>query len=573
MDLRDYLSVVRHRAWIIAIAVASVVAVAVLLTAVETRVYEAHARILLEPSKTVFEASTGASASPVRAQTEIEIIKSAPVRDLVRKRLGYVAPVSATSVVGTDVIDVASQNAKPSRAADVANAYSQAYIDYRRDQAVNALLAAGEQIRQRVADLQKQIDDKTAAANDAFAQASANQKPGGPAPTIPATPDRDALVSQQALLKERLDQLQVDAALKDGGASLVAPATAPTTPVRPRPVHNVLLALGVGIVLGLAAAFVADHLDDSIKSGDDLESAGGGISLLGVIPAINWKNKTETRVVSLTEPTAPAAEAYRTLRTSITFLALDRSLGVIQLTSPNSAEGKTTTLANLAVAMAKTGQRVLIIDCDLRRPRIHEFFEVSNAVGFTSVLMGSVSLAGALHEINPHLRLLTAGPRPTNPSELLSSNRTSQLFKVARAQTDFVLIDSPPVLPVTDAAVLSAKVDGTILVANAGQTSTKDYAHALDLLRKVDAPLIGGVLNGVTSEGGYGAYRYDYSPLPANGTRNGNGSANGNGSDGNGAADGNGATDGKGSGSRAGHQPAGGNGRPIERKALRRSDP
>jgi capsular exopolysaccharide synthesis family protein len=555
MDLRDYLSVARHRAWIIVIGVASVVSVAVVLTAVETRVYEAHARILLEPSKTVFEASTGAAASPVQAATEIEIIKSAPVRDLVRKRLGYVGPMSASSVVGTDVIDVASQNPKPARAAEVANAFSQAYIDYRRDQAVNALLAAGEQIRQRVADLQKQIDDKTAAANDAFAQASANQKPGGPAPTIPATPDRDALVSQQALLKERLDQLQVDAALKDGGASLVAPAAAPTSPIRPRPVHNVLLALGAGLVLGLAGAFVTDHLDDSIKSGDDLESAGDGISVLGVIPAINWKDKTEARLVSLTEPTAAAAEAYRTLRTSITFLALDRSLSVIQLTSPNSAEGKTTTLANLAVAMANAGQRVLIIDCDLRRPRIHEFFEVSNATGFSSVLMGS-SLTSALHAINPHLRLLTAGPRPTNPSELLSSNRSSQLFEAVRAQTDFVLIDSPPVLPVTDAAVLSAKVDGTILVANAGQTSTRDYAYALDLLRKVDAPLIGGVLNGVTAEGGYGAYRYDYSPLPGNGTRNGNHA---------------GSTNGTGNGNR--DQPAGSDGRPGERKALRRSDP
>jgi capsular exopolysaccharide synthesis family protein len=519
LDLREYLAVLRRRKWIIVIAVVSVVGAAAGLTAVQTPVYQGHARVLLQPSKTVFEVASGQSASAVRVQTEMQILRSAPVRDLVRKRLGVAPPVSVSQVAGTEVIDVGAESIKPSLAADVANAYAESYIDFRRDQAVNSLLAAGEQLRVRIADLQQQIDEKNANAAQATAEARANPAAGGPT----TDPARDVLVSQQGLLKQRLDQLQIDAALKDGGALVVAPATTPIQPVRPRPLHNLLLAFGLAVVLGLAAALVADHLDDSIKSGTDLETAGSGISLLGVIPAIPWKNREDARVVSLTEPASAAAEAYRTLRTSITFLALDRSLVVIQMTSPNSSEGKTTTLANLAVAMAKTGQRVLLIDCDLRRPRIHEFFGLSNAVGFTSVLVGSVALPDALHEINPYLRILPAGPRPTNPSELLSSNRTAKLLKAARGQTDFVLIDSPPVLPVTDAAVLAAKVDGTVLVAHAGVTSTKDFAHALEVLRRIDAPLIGGILNGVTAEGGYSAYRYDYSPLPPSTNGNGHG--------------------------------------------------
>jgi Mrp family chromosome partitioning ATPase len=147
-----------------------------------------------------------------------------------------------------------------------------------------------------------------------------------------------------------------------------------------------------------------------------------------------------------------------------------------------------------------------------------------------------VSLSAAVHEVGPRMRVLTAGPRPTNPSELLSSGRASEVLASARGQADFVLVDCPPVLPVTDAAALSAKVDGTLLVVNAGATSTKELVHALDLLKRVGAPMLGTVLNGVTSEGGYGyAYSYEYGPTSdsVNG-RNGS-STNGNGSGSNGS--------------------------------------
>jgi succinoglycan biosynthesis transport protein ExoP len=534
MDLRDYLSVLRRRRWIVISAVLVVVAGAVALSLLQTPVYAAHARVLLQPSKTVFEAGSGqATSSPVRVDTEIQIFESAQVRDLVRKARGSAPAVSAVQVGQTDVIDVSAESTRPQEAADIANAYATSYIDFRRQQAVDALLAAGEQIQRKIDDLQKPIDDLTAAA---AATAAANQKPNTPTAAPVPNPDRDALVSQQALFKERLSQLQVDAALKDGGAQLVGPAITPSSPVRPQPKHNALLALGAGLVLGLAAAFTLDHLDDSVKNEADIEGVAPGVSLLGVIPQVNWKNKGDARVISLAEPASPGAEAYRTLRTSVTFLALDRKLTVVQITSPNSSEGKSTTVANLAVAMSTAGQRVIVVDCDLRRPRLHHFFDLPNEVGFTSVLLGSVSLSAAVHEVGPRMRVLTAGPRPTNPSELLSSGRASEVLASARGQADFVLVDCPPVLPVTDAAALSAKVDGTLLVVNAGATSTKELVHALDLLKRVGAPMLGTVLNGVTSEGGYGyAYSYEYGPTSdsVNG-RNGS-STNGNGSGSNGS--------------------------------------
>ncbi len=176
------------------------------------------------------------------------------------------------------------------------------------------------------------------------------------------------------------------------------------------------------------------------------------------------------------------------------------------MTSPNASEGKTTTLANLAVALSQAGQTVAILSCDLRRPRIHEYFGLSNAVGFTSVLLGETPLSAALQRVPnlPRLLLLASGGLPPNPSELLSSRRTAEVFAALREKVNIVLVDSPPVLPVTDAAVLSARVDGTLMVAMAGQTNSKDVVRALETLRNVDTTVVGAVLNGATAESGYG---------------------------------------------------------------------
>ncbi|MDQ4088940.1 MAG: CpsD/CapB family tyrosine-protein kinase [Actinomycetota bacterium] len=182
----------------------------------------------------------------------------------------------------------------------------------------------------------------------------------------------------------------------------------------------------------------------------------------------------------------------------------------IQITSPNAAEGKTTTVANLAVALARAGERVVIVSCDLRRPRIHEFFGLPNDVGFMSVVLGEMPLSAALQSVpgEARLQLLATGPIPANPSELLSSNRSGQVLDALRKEFSVVLIDCPPVLPVTDAAVLSSKVDGTLLVVTVGTTTGKQVTRSLELLRQVGAPIIGTVLNGVGSQGGYGYYAY-----------------------------------------------------------------
>ncbi|MDQ3680349.1 MAG: polysaccharide biosynthesis tyrosine autokinase, partial [Actinomycetota bacterium] len=215
--------------------------------------------------------------------------------------------------------------------------------------------------------------------------------------------------------------------------------------------------------------------------------------------------------VSLADPSSPAAEAYRTLRTSIKFLRLDTAVRLMQVTSPSAAEGKTSTVANLGVALAMAGQRVIVVCCDLRRPRLHESFGLDNTVGLTTVVVGEVALSDALQPVPgaTGLRLLASGPLPPNPAELLSSRRGGDVLSALRDEADIVILDCPPLLPVTDAVVVSALVDATVVVTTANLTKRKELARAIELLRQADAPLVGTVFNGVKAKGGP-RYRYEH---------------------------------------------------------------
>ncbi|MDQ3639916.1 MAG: polysaccharide biosynthesis tyrosine autokinase, partial [Actinomycetota bacterium] len=498
LELRDYLRVLRRRRSIIFLAVALVVGAAMTSSLLQTPVYSAQAEILLQPRSTesLFDPQTGQRSDPERGlQTEIEVLKSRPVRSAVRNKLGTAPKVSVSPVGQTDVIEVKAESTDPERAATVANAYAREYIDFRRRQAVDDLIAAGNQIQAKIVDLQRQIDSIK------------DPVPTKENPNPTPSPGKGSLIQQQALFKQKQDQLQVDAALKTGGAQLVTEAVAPTSPVRPTPVRSAALALGVGLIFGGGLAFLFEYLDDSIKGKDDLERVTRDVPTLGVIPAVaKWKNSQRPMVVSLADPKSPPAEAYRSLRTGIQFIGLDRPLRVIQVTSATAGEGKTTTLANLGVALAQSGERVIIVSCDLRRPRIHQFFDLSNDVGFTSVLLGEVPLSAAVRPVSgdDRMRVVPSGPIPPNPAELLAGRWTVEVLTALQAEADVVLVDCPPVLPVTDSVVLSGRVDGTLLVARAGQTTRRDLANAHDLLRQVDAPIIGTVLNGVTAEGASG---------------------------------------------------------------------
>ncbi|WP_294187303.1 CpsD/CapB family tyrosine-protein kinase [uncultured Clostridium sp.] len=196
------------------------------------------------------------------------------------------------------------------------------------------------------------------------------------------------------------------------------------------------------------------------------------------------------------EPKSIAAESYRTLRTNIQYSSFDKEYKVIVITSSEPGEGKSTTAGNLALCMAQGDKRVILVDCDLRRPSIHKKFKVSNLAGLSDVIIGKSDLSKVMHRYNKNLVLLTSGKIPPNPSEMLSSKSMENLLEKLRENFDYVILDTPPVQAVTDSQILSTKADGTILVVRAERTKKESVNNAINLLKKVNANVIGTVLNG-----------------------------------------------------------------------------
>lgn len=212
-------------------------------------------------------------------------------------------------------------------------------------------------------------------------------------------------------------------------------------------------------------------------------------------------------LVALRDPRSPAAEAFRTLRTNIQFSSLDRPLRTLLMTSTAPDEGKSTTLANLAVTIAQAEQRVILVDCDLRRPSLHTLFDLSSEPGLTNMILAQDDAPVPLQPTAvPGLSLLASGPPPPRPADILGSRRMDRVIERLREAADIVLFDTPPVIAVTDAAVLATRVDGVLLVFQAGKTSRDRARQARQLLEKVKANIVGVVLNNAPAEESYGYY-------------------------------------------------------------------
>ena len=305
-------------------------------------------------------------------------------------------------------------------------------------------------------------------------------------------------------------------------ATVAEGATLPAAPYSPQPLRNLGLAAVLGLLLGLGAAVLRELLDTSIKGADDV-AAVAETPVMGTI-AFDPQAEKQPLITDIGSH-APRAEAFRVLRTNLQFFDVDNPSNVFTVTSAIPSEGKTSTSINLAIALAQAGQRTLLVNGDLRRPRLEQRLGLEGAVGLTTVLVGKVDVRDAIQKHSRSgLDVLASGSTPPNPAELLQSHAMEELIKSLRDDYDTILIDAPPLLPVTDAALLAAQSDGALIVLRHGHTTRDQLALSIERLAAVDARPVGVVMNMVPvrrlGRSGYGyGYGYGYAPDAVQGRR------------------------------------------------------
>jgi capsular exopolysaccharide synthesis family protein len=337
-------------------------------------------------------------------------------------------------------------------------------------------------------------------------------------------------------LREELQKAQIEEAAQAGQIEVVDLATLPRVPIGTGRTPRVVLALILGLAIGSLIAYVLENYSAVIRRREDVERASGA-TILSIVPPFShvgggkgvkllpWKkdgdgNGTQPpqehpdELVTMVDIRSQAAEAYRTLRTNLLFSTEVRSLRQLMVTSSGPSEGKSTTAANLAVAFAQQGKRVLLVDCDLRRPRLHKMFHLPQIPGLTNALMGGASHAEVTLPTGvENLSVMVSGPTPPNPVELLGSDRMTTLLERLSESYDLVVLDTPPVLVASDAAILSRQVDGTIFVVRAGTTQSAALRDGIERLGAVGTHVMGTVINDPEGElakfASYYGYEYD----------------------------------------------------------------
>ena len=321
------------------------------------------------------------------------------------------------------------------------------------------------------------------------------------------------------MMKEKYEESRISEASKIGSIYVIDKAIPNIDPIKPKKKMNVLIGTILGLGLGIAIAFVKESLDNTIKGKEDLTKLG--VTVLAVIPKIGSSKGTKhisdkehlkSKLITHQEPRSPISEAFRSFRTNIELTKIDKELNTFAVTSSTSGEGKTTTIVNLAISFAQFGHKTLLIDSDMRKPVINKMFDVNRSPGLSELIIKKATFDTAIQKTDiENLSILPSGNIPPNPSELIGSQKMSDLVKELSKKYDKIFFDAPPVLAVTDPILIGRLVDGLFLVTRSELTDLELIKHTLETMENTKTPLIGGVINGVTSKTLlYGKYHHYY---------------------------------------------------------------
>ncbi len=529
MELKEYIAPLRKWWWLIVASVLVATVSSFLAMRQQPPIYQSRATIMVgraieNPNPT----GNDFWLTQQLAGTYADIAQRAPVREATMAALGlkWLPAYTVRAVPNTQLVEITVVDTSPPRVQAVAAELANQLIRQ------TPASSAGE-TQQRQAFVKSQLDELEVKIKETQAEITKKQDELGN--MFSARQIADAQ-TQIAGLQTKLTTLQANyAALlsntQQGSIntiSVIEPPALPTTPIGPNKLATILLAAAIGLVLAGGAAYLLEYLDDTLKNPDDVQKELG-LTTLGAVPLIE---NSDGELAAMSGGQSAAAESYRVLRTNLQFAAVDRPLRTLLITSPAPIEGKSMTAANLAAALAQAGRRVVLVDTDLHRPRLHRIFKLRNNAGITSALLEEHPALDALLQETQvqNLRVLTSGPLPPNPAELLGSTRMKELLAELTALADIVVLDSPPATALSDAAILSTQCDGVLLVLDSGKTRREVAKRALEALKRVNARVVGALLNRMPTRGaGYYYYYYYYTHYYTSGDGQDGSSPSGNG--------------------------------------------
>lgn len=505
MSISDALKLGRRWWWVLLICPLLVGAGAYIVSSAKTPIYRANMILVIDENQLSDVTSyNDILAAERRTRTYSHLATARPVLDETIQRLGLTmqpealaGKVSVNPVRDTQLITVAVTDTSPARAATIANTIGQVFIEQRSEQEMSDNGSGKEALQQNIDDTEQQIDETSQQIADIEGQSDANSA-SNQATLRGLQSQLTQYQSTYSMLLEAQQRMAIAESQAGSNVRIAEEAAAPNQPVSPRVMLNTALGGAVGLLVAACLVLAIGYLDDTVKASEDVQRLTGRAAL-GTIPVF----QTAEGIEALINPHSAAVESYRSLRTNLQFATINQEIHSLALTSARPGDGKTSTIANLGTVLAQGGQNVILIDADLRKPRLHKLFSrATNRIGLTNLLLaGDADLESHLQPTDiPGLRLLTTGPLPPNPPDLLNSARMREIVEQLEQSADIVLIDTPP-MAVSDPLIVAGLADAVLLVTLGGRTRSKELTRVIQDLQRSGTPLLGVILNRVDLRG------------------------------------------------------------------------